>query len=200
MKYMLLDDNNGRGLVQVQDERGNECWVTREKYEIATCSKVRTKDAGFLRYSMDYDRAVRPWAFTQWFSELAWVVGFAAQQNAYLRHSGTPNAGTVVEDEFEFGADSHGEKFDVVIPNPNCAGLDDVLDLNFSQRTSVRCVSLNKQGFYRFLESIGFQIGRDQEQCVHNIRKSIPAEYMADFEAGLLGSAPAVGLSPTKNN
>ena len=148
---------------------------------------------GFIKYPMDPERALRPWVFTRWYPELAWVVGYAAQANAALLHSGQPNGGRPVEDEFEFGVDSNGEKFDVVMSNPNCVGLDDILDINFIQgRTGIRQVSLNKEGFYRFLETLNFQVGREAEQNVHNVRQSIPAEYLADFDAGTRGSTTLV--------
>ena len=118
-------------------------------------------------------------------------MGFAAQHNAYLRHSGQPNEDSKVSDAFEFGAASNGEKFDVVMSNPNYANLDAILDINFIQRGSRKRVSLNKQGFWKFLESIGFQIGRGQEQYVDVVRKSVPAEYLANFEMGVCGSVPS---------
>jgi hypothetical protein len=139
---------------------------------------------GYTRYIMDPERALRPWNFTRWYPELAWVIGYAAQTNAELFHSGQPNGGRPVEDEFEFGASSNGEKFDVIMPNPNFAKLDDVLDINFIHRSGLRVVSLNKEGFWRFLESLNFQTGRDAEQNVHVIRQSIPEEYVAEFDAG----------------
>lgn len=152
----------------------------------------RDVDAGFMLYpTADAERAVRKWTFTKWTSELAWVVGFAAEVNAAMIHSGQPNGGRSVEDEFEPGANSHGEKFDVVMANPNYLGLDDILDINFVQtRVSLRSVSLNKEGFWRFLESLGFENGRDAEQKVSVIRKSVPEEYRADFDMGVRGSVP----------
>ncbi len=176
---------------QVRDENDNDFWIPSDgiRNSIAT-PRVSSKDAHFYRYSTDYDRAERPWTFTRWYPELAWVVGFAAQQNAYLRHSGQPNSGSAIEDEFEFGADSNGEKFDVVMPNPNYADLDLAIDINFIHRGSVRRVSLNKQGFWKFLESLGFQTGRNQAQEVQNVRQSVPVEYLADFDAGARGFIP----------
>jgi hypothetical protein len=32
MKYTLLDDNNGRSLVQVRDNADHDFWIPREKY------------------------------------------------------------------------------------------------------------------------------------------------------------------------
>jgi hypothetical protein len=150
---------------------------------------------GFYRYSTDQARAIRKWEFKRWYPELAWIVGFAAQQNAALVHSGQPNGGRAVEDEFQFGKDSHGEKFDVVMSNPNYAELDDVTDINFIHRDAskrgLRTVQLNKEGFYKFLESLGFKVGREQDQDVVSIRREIPTEYLADFDAGTRGSVPS---------
>ena len=147
---------------------------------------------GYMRYPMDPERALRPWNFKSWYPELAWVVGYAAQTNAELFHSGQPNGGRPVEDEFEFGASSNGEKFDVIMPNPNFAKLDDVLDINFIHRSGLRMVSLNKEGFWRFLATLGFETGRAAEQTVHVIRQSIPEAYLADFDAGVRGSVPTL--------
>jgi hypothetical protein len=184
---------NGSRTSQIQDENGNEYWVPTEGIrDSVVTSRMSAKDAHFHRYSTDDKRALRPWVFEQWYPELAWIVGFAAQQNVYLRHSGQPNEGNSVEDEFEFGADSKGEKFDAVMANPNYPELDTTLDINFIHRGSVRRVSLNKQGFWKFLESLGFQIGKNQEQDVHLIRQSIPAAYGADFDAGVRGAVSAV--------
>jgi hypothetical protein len=170
------------------DEDAPEFWVPSED---VTEKQVNLRDGDFLRYTVDYERAERPWIFTRWYPELAWVIGFAAQHNAYLRHSGQPNEGSSVEDEFEFGQDSNGEKFDVVMPNPNFSDLDKTLDINFIHRgLSARRVSLNKKGFWQLLESLGFQIGRKREQDVHLIEQSIPAEYVADFRAGVRGTVP----------
>jgi hypothetical protein len=178
---------------QILDANMNEYWVPNEGIkDSVVSSRVSTKDAHFHRYSTDYDRAARTWTFVRWYPELAWIVGFAAQQNAYLRHSGQPNDGTAVEDEFEFGADSNGEKFDAVMPNPNYIGLDAALDINFIHRGSPRRVSLNKQGFWKLLESLGFQIGKNQEQDVHAIQQAVPVEYLADFQAGGRGSVPII--------
>lgn len=183
----------GTRTTDIRDANDNEYWVPNEGIkDSVVSSRVCAKDAHFRRYSTDYERAERPWVFTRWYSELAWLVGFAAQQNAYLRHSGQPNGGSAVEDEFEFGADSNGEKFDAVMPNPNYPDLDKTLDINFVHRNSVRRVSLNKQGFWRFLKSLGFQIGRNQEQPVQVIQQGLPAEYLADFQAGVRGSVPSL--------
>lgn len=153
---------------------------------------------GYRRYPMDSERALRSWKFTRWYPELAWVSGYAAQSNAELFHSGQPNGGRSVEDEFEFGPDSNGEKFDVIMSNPNYLGLDDSLDINFIHRGGLRVVSLNKEGFWRFLESLGFETGRDKEQSVHVVRQSIPKEYLADFDAGARGSVPALTEKATQ--
>lgn len=183
----------GLRTTEIIDANLNEYWVPNEGIkDSAATSKLSPKDALLHRYSTDYERADRPWVLSQWYPELAWIVGFAAQQNAYLRHSGQPNEGTAVEDEFEFGADSNGEKFDAVMSNPNYVGLDAALDINFIHRGSVRRVSLNKQGFWKLLESLGFQVGRDQEQDVYVIQQAIPAEYIADFQAGVRGSVPTL--------
>lgn len=147
---------------------------------------------GYVRYPMDPERALRPWKFVEWTTELAWIVGYAAQTNASLLHSGQPNAGRSVEDEFAFGPNSNGEKFDVILPNPNFAGLDEVLDINFIHRGGLRMVNLNKEGFWRFLEGLGFETGRDKDQNVHIIRQSIPQENLADFDAGVRGSVPKI--------
>ena len=168
--------------------------VLPEALKVAKVNPLeRDLNAGLHRYSTDYLRALRPWA-QDWSSELAWIVGFAAQNNAFLRHSGQPNGGRTVEDEFDFGADSNGEKFDAIMSNPNYAGLDAVLDINFIHRNPSKCglrtVSLNKEGFWRFLESIGFQVGSNQEQTVAVIRQAVPERYLADFDAGVRGSVP----------
>jgi hypothetical protein len=124
----------------------------------------------------------------EWSQPLAWLVGFAARNNALLRWSGQLNQDSIskqIDDsDFEVGNDSNGEKFDVIIPNPNVPGLDDVLDINFIQRNGLRKVSLNKEGFWKFLESLGFQAGKESEQSVSLIRTQIPSEFLADFDSG----------------
>ena len=179
----------GQKLTLIRDADENEYYVPSEKLQDG-----KTLRGKGWRYLVDYDRATRKWEFLIWSAELAWIVGFAAQQNAYLRHSGQPNAESVVEDEFEFGADSNGEKFDVVIPNPNYPGLDDALDINFIHGRSLNRVSLNKEGFWRFLVTMGFQIGRGREQRVDDVRTLIPDDYLTSFQEGIRGlvSQPAI--------
>ena len=151
---------------------------------------VRSKSSGIL-YTTDYERAVRPWTLV-WSESVAWIVGFAAQNNAFLRWSGQFDKATLAEDSnpsevFEEGTASHGEKFDVIIPNPNFAGLDDALDINFISRGSTATVSLNKEGFFRFLKSLGFEVGKGVEQDKTSIRTRVPQEYSAAFDAGARG-------------
>ena len=95
------------------------------KSKLTDAEKIQRDIAeGYVKYpTADPKRAMRPWVFTRWYSELAWVIGYAAQANAALIHSGQPNGGKSVEDEFEFGVDSNGEKFDVVMSNPNFVGV-----------------------------------------------------------------------------
>lgn len=169
-------------------------------YSVASLKKAALTEAevvqrdiadGYIKYPVDLDRANRPWIERGWYSELAWVVGYAAQNNALLLHSGQPNRNHVVDDDFEFGKESHGEKFDVVMSNPNFVGLDDALDINFVQgRTGLRLVSLNKEGFWRFLESVGFQPGREHDQNFHVILRQIPDQWLSDFMAGARGAVP----------
>lgn len=45
MRYTLLDDNNGRYLVQVQDDHGNECWIPRERYAASLTEKRTHKNS-----------------------------------------------------------------------------------------------------------------------------------------------------------
>lgn len=91
------------------------------------------------------------------------------------------------DEDFEIGTDSNGEKFDVIIPNPNVIGLDDALDINFIQRSTRRTVSLNKEGFFRFLETLGFEIGKQRQQNPEVIKFAVPELWYSEFEAGIRG-------------
>ena len=42
MAYTLLDDNNGRALVQVRDDADHDFWIPREKY-LASLEKQQKK-------------------------------------------------------------------------------------------------------------------------------------------------------------
>ena len=181
-----IDDRLSKGIFDGEER------IFSNKFLEKTSRTLMIEDPSLVKYTTDYDRAQRPWVFQHWYPELAWIMGFAAQNNAYLRWSGQLDKGSIelnADDEaFEVGSDSHGEKFDVVMPNPNIVGLDDALDINFIQRNGRRRVSLNKEGFFKFLVEYGFQIGRGMEQDVNYIAAQIPQDYRADFEAGEQGT------------
>jgi hypothetical protein len=85
---------------------------------------------------------------------------------------------------------AHGEKFDVVVRNPNYPGLDNLLDINFIQRGNTSRVSLNKQEFFKFLLGLGFRDGRGQQQDAPSIACRVPEEYQESFNMGIRGLIP----------
>ena len=168
--------------------------------QLTTSSRSGGDDAKFVKYVVDYERSQRPWVL-EWGPATAWIVGFAAENNAYLRWSGQLDSDSIAEqaddEDFEVGTRSNGEKFDVVIPNPNYVGLDDVLDINFIQGGGRRRVSLNKEGFWKFLRSLGFEAGKNKEQDITRIALKVPDEFRDDFHAGMGGQTLTQHLKET---
>jgi hypothetical protein len=151
---------------------------------------VKTGNDRDMVYHTDDARASRPWV-AAWSESVAWIVGFLAMNNAHLRHSGQRQQNLTVETEsFEEAELAHGEKFDVVVRNPNYPGLDDLLDINFIQRGNTSRVSLNKQEFFKFLLGLGFRDGRGQQQDAPSIACRVPEEYQESFNMGIRGLIP----------
>ena len=189
MSLQILEETPN--LIKVKDERENEFWVSRKRLsQLTTSSRSGSDNTRFVKYVVDYERSQRSWVLG-WTPATAWIVGFAAENNAYLRWSGQLDSDSIAEqaddEDFEVGTRSNGEKFDVVIPNPNYVGLDDALDINFIQGGGRRRVSLNKEGFWKFLRSIGFEAGKNKEQDTTRVALKVPEEFRDDFRAGMCG-------------